>query len=136
MMANQLKTILYVEDDPDILTIAKVALEKVGDFDVQACSSGVEALAILEAYRPDLIILDVMMPDMDGPETLRRIRKIPELVNTPVIFLTAKVQRTEVVRYKEMGAVEVIPKPFDPMTLAQTISEIWSGVKHLDKLSS
>jgi len=135
-MANQLKTILYVEDDPDILTIAKVALENVGDFDVRACSSGAEALAILEVYRPDLIMLDVMMPDMDGPETLRRIRKIPELVNTPVIFLTAKVQRNEVVRYKEMGAVEVIPKPFDPMTLAQKISKIWLGVKHLDKLSS
>ena len=76
----------------------------------------------------DLILLDVMMPGMDGPETLRELRRVPETSNTPVIFMTAKVQSSEIQKYKDMGAVEVIAKPFDPMTLSDQIKSVWSGL--------
>lgn len=120
-----LSKILYVEDEPDIREIALLALETVGGFEVVVCASGQEALQRGPVFAPDLILLDVMMPGMDGPETLLALRKLPALGRTPVVFMTAKVQPREIAHYKELGALDVIAKPFDPMTLADTVRAIW-----------
>ena len=120
-----LQRILYVEDQLDIQMIARIALEKVGKFTLKVCSSGQDALAGAEAFAPELFLLDVMMPGMDGPETLRQLRLIEAFKLTPAIFMTAKVRAEEVAELRAVGAIDVIPKPFDPMTLAQTIRTIW-----------
>lgn len=121
-----LNRILMVEDEADIQEVAQLALEAVGGFTVCICSSGPEALEQAPLFGPDLILLDVMMSGMDGPSTLLALRQMPQFASTPVIFMTAKVQSHEVARYKEMGALDVISKPFDPMTLSDTIVEIWT----------
>lgn len=123
---GQLQRILYVEDEPDIQAIARVALEAVGGFVVNICGSGEQALREAEGFRPNLIMLDVMMPGMDGPATLKALRQQPALAAVPVVFITAKVQASEVAAYKDLGAVDVIPKPFDPMRLASQVGEIWT----------
>lgn len=127
-MTTPLDKILYVEDDPDIQAIAVMVLDAISGFTVEACSSGAEALSKAVAFNPDLILLDVMMPVMDGPETLHALRKLPELAHTPVVFMTAKVQPQEVQGYLDLGAVGVIAKPFDPMTLADQLRDIWVSV--------
>ncbi len=126
MSTPPLKHILYVEDEPDIQQVAKLALEAVGGFDVDICGSGGEAVERAPGLAPDLILLDVMMPGMDGPSTLSALRQIPDLASVPVVFMTAKVQPQEVAHYKDLGALDVIAKPFDPMSLAETVSGIWS----------
>ncbi|MDX2100313.1 MAG: response regulator [Leptolyngbyaceae cyanobacterium bins.59] len=127
MSSPGLVRILYIEDEPDIQAIARLALVAVGGFTVEICSSGQEALQMVTSFHPDLILLDVMMPEMDGPATLKALRTLPETTRTPVIFMTAKVQSHEVLQYKEMGAIDVISKPFDPMTLSSTICSIWAS---------
>lgn len=126
MVSRQLNRIMMVEDEADIQAVAGLALEAVGGFTVQICSSGREAVQGVAAFNPDLILLDVMMPGMDGPTTLKALREIPAVAATPVIFMTAKVQPHEVARYREIGALDVIAKPFDPMTLSATITNIWA----------
>ncbi|PCJ35691.1 MAG: hypothetical protein COA93_02870 [Alphaproteobacteria bacterium] len=121
----ELKRILYVEDEADIRAVAEIALEAVGGFELKACSSGQEALAEVTDFGPDLLLLDVMMPGMDGPTTLEALRKLPELSNIPAIFMTAKVQPEEVIALKKAGVLDVITKPFDPMGLADQIRTIW-----------
>lgn len=116
--------VMYVEDDPDIRAIAEIALQDVGGFRALLCESGAEALDTAKAFGPELVLLDVMMPGMDGPETLRALRELPGMAQVPVIFMTARLQRSEIEEYRALGAVGVIPKPFDPMTLADQISEI------------
>jgi two-component system, OmpR family, response regulator len=120
-----LKRVMLVEDEEDIRAVAEVALETVGGFSLKACASGREALESIGEFAPQLVILDVMMPGMDGPETLRAIRKLADYKSTPAVFMTAKVQSEEVASYLAEGAVSVIPKPFDPMTLADRVQEIW-----------
>ena len=120
-----LQRILYVEDEPDIQAVAKLALEMVGGYTVKICSSGEEALREAVAFAPDMILLDVMMPGMDGPNTLKALRELPSLATVPMAFMTAKVQPQEVARYKLLGALDVIPKPFDPMKLAAQVKKIW-----------
>ena len=93
------------------------------------CSSGQEALDKGEAFNPDLILLDVMMPGLDGPTTLQELRKLPSMGEIPAIFMTAKVQPQEVAHYKEIGAVDVIVKPFDPTTLSSELNNIWETWK-------
>jgi two-component system, OmpR family, response regulator len=124
-MPKELKRILYVEDEASIRTIAVTVLEAVGGFSVIACSSGKQALEAAPAANADLILLDVMMPEMDGPATLTALRGIAQTAQTPVLFMTAKVQTSEILHYKSLGAIDVIAKPFDPMTLSAQISEIW-----------
>lgn len=123
---TDLKHILYVEDEPDIQTVAKMALELVGQFTVVVCSSGEEALQKAEAANPQMILLDVMMPRMDGPTTLAHLKQMPQFHNTPVVFMTAKAQPKEVEHFKSLGAVDVIAKPFDPMALPDALREIWA----------
>jgi CheY-like chemotaxis protein len=124
-LPKPLKTILYVEDEPDIRTVARMALEAVGGFKVHACASGQEALAAAGGANADLILLDVMMPGLDGPSTLKALREIPATAATPVIFMTAKVQPAEIAQYKSLGALDVIAKPFDPMQISAEIQRIW-----------
>ncbi|MDH5721495.1 MAG: response regulator [Spirochaetia bacterium] len=119
-----IKRILFVDDEEDIRTVVKVSLEKVGGFTLQICSSGKEALQAAPHFRPDLLLLDVMMPEMDGIATLSALREISELKEIPVIFLTASVQEEQVAKLKEHGALDVIPKPFDPLTLPEVIKSI------------
>ena len=125
-MTQELTRILYVEDDPDIQVIAVMVLETISGFTLEACSSGKEAVSKAVAFKPDLMLLDVMMPGMDGPETLKNLRTFAELATTPVVFMTAKVQPQEVADYLKLGAMGVIAKPFDPMTLAQQLRDIWA----------
>ena len=124
----QIDKILYVEDEPDIQTIAQIALSDIGGFTLESCSSGAEAIQKAETFKPDLILLDVMMPSMDGPQTLSQLRKLENTANAPVIFMTAKVQPQEIEYYKNIGAIDVISKPFDPVTLAETIRNIMESV--------
>ena len=114
--------LLYVEDEADIREIAEFALEDEG-FDIVFCASGEEAVEKAGDFQPEVILLDVMMPGMDGPTTLKNLRTIPGLETTPIIFLTAKVQPNEIKDFIALGAIDVIPKPFDPMTLADKIRE-------------
>lgn len=124
-MADELKKILYAEDEPDIRAVAQLSLESVGGFELHLCESGEAALAAVESFNPDMILLDVMMPGMDGPETLERLRQIPAFRETPVAFFTAKAMPSEIERFKEMGALGVISKPFDPMDLPSQVKAIW-----------
>jgi CheY-like chemotaxis protein len=125
-MRKELNRILYVEDEADIRVIAEIALEVVGGFTLTSCASGREALEVAERAAPDLLLLDIMMPGMDGLSTLEALRAHPVTADTPVIFMTAKVQAAEIAHYKSLGALDVIPKPFDPMALAEQIRSIWS----------
>lgn len=122
---STLSRILYVEDEADIRTVAKMALESLGGFQVLECPSGKDALDAAPRFAPELILLDVMMPGMDGPTTLAELRKLGGLKDVPVVFMTAKVQPPEIDYYKSLGAVEVIVKPFDPMTLADQVRAAW-----------
>jgi two-component system, OmpR family, response regulator len=126
---GELRTILYVEDDPDIREVVTMALELVGGFEVTVAGSGREALITVDGSTPDLILLDVMMPDMDGPTTLTHLRERPGLADVPVVFITAKVQANEIEYFKSLGAVDVIAKPFDPVTLASQVQAIWDTAK-------
>jgi len=122
---SHLQRVLYAEDEPDIQAVAKVALEMVGGLTVKICSSGDEAVREAAAFAPEMILLDVMMPGMDGPATLKALRDQPALASVPVAFMTAKVQPSEIAYYKTLGALAVIAKPFDPMTLAAQVRTIW-----------
>ncbi len=108
---------------------ARLALETVGGLDVHICGSGQEALEAAEEYDPDLILLDVMMPGMDGPTTMAALRELPAFADKPMVFMTAKVQPHEVRHYREIGVAEVIAKPFDPMTLANQLREVWASTQ-------
>ena len=123
----ELKRILHVEDDPSIRMVATLALEKVGKFQVLSCESGQQALEKAVAYDPQVILLDVMMPLMDGPSTLSHLREVIDLTGRLVLFMTAKVQQKEIDHYMALGAFAVIIKPFDPMTLSQQIQEHWAA---------
>lgn len=125
---RSLERIMLVEDEEDIRAVASLALEAVGGFTLKTCDSGQNALEVIGSFRPQLILLDVMMPGMDGPSTLREIRQTPDFATTPAIFMTAKVQPDEVNSYLELGAAAVIPKPFDPMVLSDRIREIWDAL--------
>lgn len=122
---NELKHIMHVEDDLSIQQVAKIALQAVGGFSVHTCGSGKQAITDYPSVNPQLILLDVMMPGMDGPTTLQQLQTQYDLTKVPVVFMTAKVQSSEVESYKALGAADVVAKPFDPMTLSNQIRQIW-----------
>jgi CheY-like chemotaxis protein len=125
MDRSKLSSVLYVDDEPDIRQVVQLALGLVEGLTVHTCDSGERALIELPKLKPDLVLLDVMMPGTDGPTTLMRIRANPELVRIPVVFITAKAMPQEVARFRELGAAGVIAKPFDPMQLGQQVLTLW-----------
>ena len=131
MRASTLERILLVEDELDIQMVASMALEDLGGFTVEVAGSGREALTKVTSFRPDLVLLDFMLPDFDGLETLAQLRRVPELAELPVIFMTARAQPREVEEYRRSGALDVIVKPFDPMKLAEKVNEIWNQYRTL-----
>jgi two-component system OmpR family response regulator len=125
MNEEALHKILYVEDDADIRKIVSMSLEMVGDYTVAACGSCADALKVVDDFSPDLLLLDVMMPEVDGPSTLRELRKRESASDAPAVFITAKVQAGDMARYRNLGVFDVIVKPFDPMELSDKITRIW-----------
>lgn len=113
--------ILHVDDEPDIREIVEISLGMDPGFVTHSCGSGAEALTVAAEWRPDVILMDVMMPVMDGPATLARLRENPATEKIPVIFMTARAQTRELNQFRALGAIGVVPKPFDPMTLAATV---------------
>ncbi len=120
----KLSTILLVEDDPDIQKVARMSLQFRGVTRVELASNGEECLKMVPALRPDVILLDVMMPRLDGYETCRRLKADAGTRNIPVIFLTAKTQQFEVKQGLQAGAVGYLIKPFDPMTLYDEVVKL------------
>ncbi len=124
-MLDEIKKILYVEDDQDIAEVCIMTLEDIGNFEVKHCSSGYDAVDVLDSFSPQLVLLDVMMPSMDGITTLEKIREKEGGKYIPVIFMTAKAQVHEQEKYIKLGAIGVIVKPFDPMIICDTIKDLW-----------
>lgn len=123
-----MRRILLVEDEDDIREVAQACLELTRGWEVLTASSGIEGVDVAIARRPDAILLDVMMPDLDGPGTLIELRANDATRHIPVIFLTAKVHPDDRSRFLDLGAQGVLAKPFDPMTLGDTVANIlgWS----------
>ena len=113
--------VLYVDDEPDIREVACLALELDADFEVRCCASGREGLEVAREWLPHIVLLDVMMPGLDGPATLDMLRADLRLAHIPVVFITARVHAGEVEEFRERGAAGVLKKPFDPMTLADDV---------------
>lgn len=124
-----LASVLYADDEPDIREIATLALELDGALAVRTCASGEAALAAALESPPDLVLLDVMMPGLDGPATLARFREHPVLASIPIVFITAKTLPAELQRFRALGAADVISKPFDPMRLLEQVRMIWERVQ-------
>lgn len=122
---SNLKKILYAEDEPDVQTIVKMVIESMSDYDLKTCENGKELLNCVDDYNPDLILLDVMMPEIDGPTTYKYLQANEKTKDIPVIFMTAKAQVHEVQLFKESGVIGVITKPFDPVMLCTEIQTIW-----------
>ena len=123
---KELKKILVVDDDTDILAIVKMTLSKNSSFDVLTLDSGKKAIDEVERFQPDFILLDVMMPEIDGLSTLKILRTIPSAKNIAVAFFTAKVTQDEISSYTEYGVAGVIIKPFSPIDLSQQIIKLWT----------
>lgn len=123
-MSDMLK-VLYAEDEADIRSVTEMVLDGEEGFELTSCVDGQDALEKAVSMTPDLILLDVMMPGIDGPTTMKKLRELPHLSNTPVIFMTAKVQPAEIAEYKGLGALGVVSKPFDPMQLADDIRNLY-----------
>ncbi len=120
-MSGTAQRIMLVEDDDDIATIATMAFRDLGGFDVVHFSSGAEALKAVAVIRPDIIVLDFSMPGMNGDEVLQELKSLPETSGIPVIFMTASVMPSHVAKLKELGAIDVFKKPFDPMKLSDQV---------------
>ncbi|WP_321505489.1 response regulator [Breoghania sp.] len=121
--------VLYVDDEDDIREVAALSLGLDPELEVNVCSSGLEALEKVETLMPEIILLDVMMPGMDGPETLGRLRASDAVRHIPVVFITARTQAYEIERFLSLGAVGVIAKPFDPLTLARQVRDHLEAAK-------
>jgi two-component system OmpR family response regulator len=125
-MTPPLNHILCIDDEEDILQVAKLSLEAVGGFRVSLCHGSAAAVGQARALGPDLVLLDVMMPVMDGPATLAKLREPDACPGLPVIFMTAKARPEELKALLELGAIGVISKPFDPMTLSGEVRSLWN----------
>lgn len=122
----ELNKILYVDDDHDILKIARLSLEKKGGFTVHTCDSGKKALEDVLTFQPDLIILDVVMPDMDGSRTMAELRKIPGAAHIPVFFMTSRLHPDELEFYERLGVAGILAKPFHPLELSNRVRDLWA----------
>jgi len=126
-MSPPLNHVLYVDDDADIREIVQMSLSLDGQMSVHLSDGGEPALAKMRDARPDLVMLDVMMPGMDGPSILARMRADDALRHIPVIFMTAKANPSEVARFRGLSAIGVIAKPFDPMALGSQVKALWES---------
>jgi two-component system OmpR family response regulator len=126
-MDGSLQRILCVDDEPEMRSAIRLALERIGHFDVLIGASGAEALDAGPAFRPDLMIFDVVMPVMDGPAVLAEARRLPDLAMVPAIFLTGKERRHEIAAFQAMGVIGVITKPFDIKGLAGEVRNLWEN---------
>ena len=113
--------VLYIDDEPDIRDVVELSLGLDHELVTRSCASGQEGLAVAADWGPNIIVLDVMMPGMDGPATLARLRDDPQTAKIPVVFMTARAQTRELDMLRSLGAAGIVPKPFDPMSLAATI---------------
>jgi len=127
-MTNPLKKIMLVEDDPDIRLIARLSLEIGGGYGVHVCASGAEAVEAAGAYAPDLILLDMMMPGMDGLATMDALRRLPVTAATPMVFFTASAQEQVTQDLLGRGALGVIVKPVEPNALVEQVRALWQGL--------
>lgn len=125
-MGSLLHSILYVEDDVHMRTTAKLVLEVIGRFHVRECCSGREALEAARDFYPDLILLDVMMAELDGVDTLAMLRRLPHLADTPALFVTSLTAPQDIARYLDAGAIGVIPKPVAPLRLSGQLNDLWA----------
>lgn len=126
-MTGPLTSLLYVDDDADIREIVEMSLGLDGSVRVSSSAGGPQALELMRRQRPDLVVLDVMMPGMDGPAILKHMRADPQLRHIPVIFMTAKANPQESARFRELSAIGVIAKPFDPMALGSQVRALWDS---------
>ncbi|MEM5476785.1 response regulator [Pacificibacter sp. AS14] len=122
-----LKNIMHVEDDRDIREITRMSLELVGGFDVQQFSCGKDAIKCPPDMTPDMVLLDVMMPVMDGIETLKQLRKLEHFAGVPIVFVTAKATHADFGQLEALGAKGIILKPFEPMELPGQLVKIWEA---------
>lgn len=118
--------VLIIDDEPDVRSVARLSLARVGGMEVIELPGGVQAVETARRERPDAILLDLMMPEMDGVATLEALQSNPETSPIPVVFVTAKAMPAEIRRLKSLGAMDVIVKPFDPMTLSSQLEQILS----------
>ena len=133
---RSLRTLLYVDDESDLRVIMQTALNLAPGLTVHTAESGEQALELARELQPDLLLLDVMMPGLDGPATLKRLRADPELARIPVIFMTAKATPDNASRFRAMGASAVIAKPFDPMQLSAKVLSLWQAIAAQPQLKS
>lgn len=123
---KKLKKITYIEDEPDIQRIAKICLEKFGGYEVSIFSNATEALEGIVESGPDLILLDIMLPGMDGKELFGKLKELDSIKNTPIVFITAKSNYVkDPSELVELGASGVLEKPFDPVSLTQSMEKFW-----------
>jgi CheY-like chemotaxis protein len=118
-----MRRILIIDDEDDIREVASLSLEATAGWQVTTASSGAQGIQVARAYQPDAILMDVMMPGVDGPTTFKQMQQTPEISHIPVILLTAKVQGIDKRRFADLGVAAVLFKPFDPLTLAEQIAE-------------
>lgn len=130
-MSKPLEKVLYVEDEADIRAVAEIALVTVSGLSVRTCASGMDAPAAIREFTPDMVLLDVMMPGMDGVATLAMLRADPSFAGLPVAFMTARTLPSEIEQYLRLGAIGVITKPFDPLHLGDEVRALWQ--KHQER---
>lgn len=128
-MTNDRPKILHVDDEADIREIARIALEVIGELELVQCASGQEAIEVAPAEKPDIFLLDLMMPNMDGIQTLKSLRTLPEFELTPAIFMTARASDEDKKILLNNGGAAVIVKPFDPLTLSDDIVQMWGSLR-------
>lgn len=124
---SELRLIFHVDDDEDILDMARMSLEMVGGFQIEQSNLPLKALDRIRDLEPDLLLFDVMMPDMDGPQLYQEIKRIPGYESIPVIFMTAKAQAIQTNELEGNGVLGVVPKPFDPIELPDQVRQLWDN---------
>lgn len=127
---QELKKILYAEDEPDIQTVVQMIIEAMSSYELKICDNGKKLLDCVDDYNPDLILLDVMMPEMDGLTTFKNLQASEKTKKIPVIFMTAKAQVHEVQKLMDLGVIGIITKPFDPVGLCPEITKLWDERKN------
>jgi len=128
MPTRPLQKVLYVEDDEDIQRIVRMSLERIGKLSVEIVGNSMNAIQAMKAYQPDLVMLDWMMPEMDGPTLFRTMKEDPEVAALPVVFITAKASSRELEELITLGAKGTISKPFSPKDLPEQLRTMWNAI--------